>query len=120
VTRDKAGQGIVPGFLDAAARTRLETDGKLPGGLGLFDVDRLRNMERPAVQTELPDGDGCDCHRCTGYPPQPCGRCGNDGGAGAAGLCADCDAEAAAACDCGGVTYHYDGCPADGQKGGKR
>ena len=36
MTRDRRGQAFVPGFLDAAARTPIETAGELQGGGELF------------------------------------------------------------------------------------
>lgn len=84
MTRDKNGQALVPGFLEAASRTALRTEGNLPGGGGLFDIDRMRTgLERTPDQAGL-------------FAPGTCGRCGGDGAAGAAGLCAGCDHEAEA------------------------
>lgn len=75
MTRDKAGQGFVAGFLEAASRTALVTEGNLPGGGGLFAP--ARRAERPAEQARL--ALPCDCPRCSGHPP--CPDCDGDGAA---------------------------------------
>lgn len=83
MTRDRAGQAFVPGFLEAAGSTPLQTEGNFPGGPGLFDIDRMRTgLERTPEQAAM----------------FPCGRCGGDGAAGAAGLCRAC-AELCPDCD---------------------
>jgi len=48
MTRDRKGQGFVPGFLDAAARTPVLTDGELPGGGALF-----RQQARQSADEQL-------------------------------------------------------------------
>lgn len=48
--RDRKGQAFVPGFLDAAASTPLETAGELPGGGEMFK--RAEAPERAAERAQ--------------------------------------------------------------------
>lgn len=64
MTRDKGGQGLVPGFLDAVAGSaRLQTDGELPGGGDLFRAPVARVV---VVQSSLGPVLYGACPRCFG------------------------------------------------------